>query len=111
LHGSGSEPLPQPVSLLVSNPPYTVLADIAENVRRWEPHLALDGGGAHGLAIPSQIMQQAPAYLHPGGLLLMEIGAWQGAAAYQTAQDVFPDARVVVYQDLAGLDRVVGVET
>lgn len=111
LHGSGCEPLPQPVALLVSNPPYTVLADVDENVRRWEPHLALDGGAERGMAIPVEIMQQAPDHIHVGGLLLMEIGAWQGAAAYQTAQRVFPQGQVKVYQDLAGLDRVVAVET
>lgn len=111
LHGRGCEPLPQAVTLIVSNPPYTVLADVDENVRRWEPHLALDGGAERGLAIPAQIMRQVPTYLLPGGLLVMEIGAWQGAAASQTARRVFPGAKVMLYQDLAGLDRVVAVET
>ena len=111
LRGSGCEPVPQPVALVVSNPPYTVLADVDENVRRWEPQLALDGGAEEGFAIPAQIMRQAPAYLQPGGLLLMEIGAWQGTAARELAQRVFPHGQVRLYPDLARLDRVVAVET
>ncbi len=62
-------------------------------------------------AAAGQIMRQAPGYLQVGGLFLMEIGAWQGASAYQMAQSVFPQARVNVHQDLAGLDRIVAIET
>ncbi len=111
LHGNGCQPLPELVALLVSNPPYTVLAEVDQNVRRWEPQLALDGGAERGLAIPIHILRQAPSYLLPGGQLLMEIGAWQGVAALEVTQRAFPQARVRLHQDLAGLDRVVAVET
>jgi release factor glutamine methyltransferase len=111
LQGAGCAPLPQPVQLLVSNPPYTVLAEIDENVRRWEPQLALDGGGDTGFAIPSQLLAEMPNYLKKGGAVLIEIGAWQGTRAVAAAQATFPNAYVTLHQDLAGLDRVILIET
>ncbi len=111
LQGAGCEPLPHAVDLIVSNPPYTVLTEVDENVRRWEPGLALDGGAANGFAIPREILGQARRFLLPGGALFMELGAWQGRQALDAARALFPDARVALYQDLAGLDRVVAIET
>ncbi len=111
LQGAGSQPLPQAVELIVANPPYTVLVEVDENVRRWEPHLALDGGAERGFAIPAQIMGEAQRRLLPGGALFMEIGAWQGQQALSAAQRLFPQARVTIDQDLAGLDRVVAIES
>lgn len=111
LQGSGCEPLPNAVELIVSNPPYTVLADVDENVHRWEPHLALDGGAEQGFAIPAQILGQARDFLLPEGAMFMEFGAWQGRRALEAAQALFPEARISIYQDLAGLDRVIAIET
>jgi release factor glutamine methyltransferase len=111
LDGTGCEPLPQPVTLIVSNPPYTILAEVDENVRRWEPRLALDGGDMHGFALPAWLLRQSPRYLAPQGAVLMELGAWQGQIAYETAAAVFPTARIMVHQDLAGHDRVLAIET
>jgi release factor glutamine methyltransferase len=99
----------QPVDLLVSNPPYTILADIDEGVRRHEPWLALDGG-ADGLEIYRRLITSAPDYLRPGGALLLEIGDDQGVAVSKLAQAAFPIANIAVHQDLAGLDRVVTVD-
>lgn len=109
LHGAGCTPLPQPVDLLVTNPPYTILAEVDENVRRWEPHLALDSGGADGFTIPAQLLRELPPYLRSGALVLMEIGAWQGAQARSTAAAVFPQARITIHQDLAGHDRTLEI--
>lgn len=106
LLGDALTPLPQPVDLIVANPPYTVLAEVEEGVRRWEPHLALDGGAQQGFAEPARWLAQAPSRLRPGGLLLMEIAAWQGGQALAAARAVFPAAETRLYQDLAGHDRV-----
>ncbi|WP_026369291.1 peptide chain release factor N(5)-glutamine methyltransferase [Kallotenue papyrolyticum] len=106
LLGDALAPLPQPVDLIVANPPYTVLAEVEEGVRRWEPHLALDGGAQQGFAEPARWLAQAPSRLCPGGLLLMEIAAWQGAQALAAARAAFPTAETRLYQDLAGHDRV-----
>lgn len=101
-------PLPQPVDLLVSNPPYTVLDDIDVGVRLHEPRLALDGG-SDGLAIYRRLLAAAPQALRPGGALMLEIGATQAEAVTALARQAFPAAAVRVVRDLAGRDRVVAV--
>lgn len=110
LHGDLLAPLPEPVDLLVSNPPYTVLAEIDENVRRHEPHLALDGG-PDGLGVYRRLLAAAPARLAPGGAVMLEIGATQGAAVAALARQHFPGAAVTVQKDLAGWERVVEIVT
>jgi release factor glutamine methyltransferase len=108
LQGNGLQPLPEPVDLLLSNPPYTTPETIDENVRRYEPHLALDGGSG-GLQVIRELLKTAPRYLK-GGTLLMEIGAWQGNVVKALAAASFPDATITIHRDLAGLDRMIEVE-
>jgi len=109
LQGDLLDPLAESVDLIVGNLPYTILAEIDEGVRRHEPHLALDGG-ADGLVLYRRLLSQAPAYLKPGGVILLEIGATQATAVTQLARSAFPAATVSVHRDLAGHDRVVVVE-
>jgi release factor glutamine methyltransferase len=110
LQGDLLDPLPEPVDLLISNPPYTVLSEIDAGVRQHEPQLALDGG-PDGLEVYRRLLAAAPARLRPGAAILLEIGATQGAALCELARAQFPAARVALHQDLAGLDRVVVIET
>jgi release factor glutamine methyltransferase len=102
--------LPEPVDLVVSNPPYTLLDEIDEGVRRHEPHLALDGG-PDGLDLYRRLIPAALAALRPGrpGAVLLEIGAWQGAEVTGLARAAAPRATVELRQDLAGRDRVVEI--
>ena len=94
--------------IIVSNPPYIrsdVIPTLMEEVRDYEPILALDGK-EDGLYFYRKIIEKSPDYLNPGGLLFFEIG-------YDQADDVvalmekagFKDVTVV--QDYAHLDRVV----
>ena len=99
-----------PADMIVSNPPYTVLSEISEDVRRHEPRIALDGG-PDGLAAYRRLLEQAPAKLRRDGAILLEIGATQGAVVRELARTHFPHAQIAVYPDLAGLDRVVVIET
>lgn len=110
MQGDLLEPLDGQFDLIVSNPPYTIIDEIDEGVRRHEPHLALDGG-VEGLEVYKRLLAQAPARLQTGGALLLEIGAWQGQALVALARATFPDAQVALYRDLAGHDRVVEVWT
>jgi release factor glutamine methyltransferase len=107
--GDSLAPLAEPVDLLLSNPPYTILGEVDENVRRHEPHLALDGG-TDGLDMIRRLFADASRFL-PSGTMLIEIGAWQGQAARTLAEHAFPDALVTVHRDLAGHDRVLEVTT
>ena len=94
--------------LLVSNPPYiesSVIPTLMEEVREYDPYLALDGG-EDGLDFYRRIVEQAPDYLCRGGRILMEIGCEQAKAV----SDLLTDAgfrEIEVCKDLAGLDRVV----
>ncbi|HHY11461.1 MAG TPA: peptide chain release factor N(5)-glutamine methyltransferase [Firmicutes bacterium] len=81
LLGDGLEPIKQhgfanKVDLIASNPPYIprgVIASLDEEVRCYEPHLALDGG-CRGMDFIETLIGQAPSVLAPGGFLVMEIG-------------------------------------
>ncbi|RMF27250.1 MAG: HemK family protein methyltransferase, partial [Chloroflexi bacterium] len=103
--------LPEPVDLIVANPPYVAEAEwdrLPRSVRRHEPRLAL-AGGPDGLAVIRRLLAQAPAYLRPGGRLLMEIGAGQGNAVLALARAAFPTAQIALHPDLAGHPRVLAV--
>lgn len=94
--------------LITSNPPYVDAATyetLAPEITRWEPRIALTPEG-DGLAAYGVIAGQAPAYLAPGGHLMVEIGHDQGAAV----ADLFIAAGladVEVHLDLSGKARVV----
>jgi release factor glutamine methyltransferase len=94
--------------LIVSNPPYIradEMAALSPEVRNHEPHLALTPGG-DGLAAYRKICAKSPAYLAPGGWLMVETGWHQGpAVAALFSQAGFADVRIV--PDLGGQDRVV----
>ena len=62
--------------LICTNPPYVTDAEYGEldrNVLDYEPAVALQGG-ADGMDLIRPIIEQAPRWLAPDGLLLVEIG-------------------------------------
>ena len=68
--------------LIVSNPPYVpeaVGASLPREVRDHEPLVALSAG-PDGLSMIRRLLADAPAFLKPGGHMLMEIGFDQGEA-------------------------------
>lgn len=70
---------------VLSNPPYIPHDDIVKlpaGVRDFEPHQALDGGKT-GLEVLGRLVEEAPAWLKPGGYLVVEIGSPQEAPARQ----------------------------
>jgi len=92
--------------LIVANPPYVDHEEIAElpsEVRDHEPREALDGG-AGGLEQIERLLRAVPEYLTPGGHVLMEIGASQGAQVVQLMTEVGL-SEVSVLADLSGKDR------
>lgn len=97
--------------LITANLPYVAGPEwtaLPVGVQSYEPALALDGG-PDGLALIRALLPQAAERLRPGGLLLLEIGWRQGAAAEALAREAFPRARVEVRPDFAGHARVVAV--
>jgi len=96
-----------PFDLIVSNPPYLTPAEweaAQPEVRDHEPKGALVGGG-DGLAVYRRLFAGADAHLAPGGRIVVEIGATQGADVVALARRAgfAPEVRA----DLAGRDRVV----
>ena len=73
-------------------------------MRDWEPHGALFAG-PDGLDAIRRLVADAPRWVRPGGWLVLEIGADQGAAvaALLTGSGY---ADVEIRPDLAGRDRV-----
>ena len=68
-----------PFDVIVSNPPYVALGDLAAlppDVRLFDPHLALDGG-PDGLRCYRTIAALAPALLAPDGVVVVELGTGQ----------------------------------
>ena len=96
--------------LICANLPYIPTKTLLSlPVARYEPSLALDGG-ADGLALIGELLQAAPSYLSPGGILLLEIEASQGQSVQSMAEAAFPTACVAASHDLAGHDRLIEVQ-
>lgn len=95
--------------MILSNPPYIrggIIPALQREIVEHEPLAALDGG-EDGLDFYRRITAEAPAYLKPGGLLLLEIGYDQGEAVGTLALDTGRFEGIRIIRDLAGHDRVV----
>lgn len=93
--------------IIVSNPPYIrslVVDDLAEEVRRFDPRRALDGG-ADGLDAYRAIASGAAAHLATSGLVCFEIGYDQKELVTALMSGKGFQLREAV-QDLGGNDRV-----
>ncbi len=97
-----------PYDLIVSNPPYIAadeMAELAPEVRDWEPHLALTDG-ADGLGAYRAILATAPRHLSRNGRILLEIGPTQAAAVSALGRAAGLVAAPPI-RDLDGRDRVI----
>jgi release factor glutamine methyltransferase len=98
--------------LLLGNPPYISDAEFAAcapNVRDHEPPTALRGG-PDGLRVVEPLVRGADRWLRPGGRLLVEIAASQGASARRLVESCDALRFVSVERDHEGLDRVLVAE-
>lgn len=91
-------------AVIVGNPPYLAADDPHLPALAHEPRAALVAGPT-GLEALAAIAAAAPAYLDPGGWLLLEHGADQGAAVRGLLRAAGLGA-VASCRDLAGLERV-----
>lgn len=95
------------VAAIVSNPPYVPSGDIdglPAEVRDFEPRSALDGG-ADGLDCLRTIAQDGPAFLAPGGALLVEVGDGQADEVSAMLSSALADVRIL--KDYAARARIV----
>ena len=94
--------------MIVSNPPYIPTKEIEgleEEVRSYDPILALDGR-EDGLYFYRRIIEQSPDYLTEEGVLMVECGWNQGEEVSQLMRES-GFGQVKVIKDYHGLDRVV----
>jgi release factor glutamine methyltransferase len=103
-------PLPEDlrccVDLVVANPPYLSEAELAEaepDVRDHEPALATVAGPT-GLEVASRVVAEAPAWLRPGGWLVLE--THPGQAERLRALMLARYEVVAIHSDLAGRPRI-----
>jgi release factor glutamine methyltransferase len=121
LQGDLLAPLTEPVDIITANLPYVSTDEwdsLAPEIREYEPRSALDGG-ADGLDAIRRLLATAGQHLRPskgevrdaGAVVLLEIGASQGAAVTELARQHFERASVELCPDYAGLDRVLVITT
>lgn len=98
--------------IIISNPPYiktTEIDKLEENVKNYEPHLALDGG-EDGLDFYKIILINAKKYLNDNGYILFEIGHEQADDLKNLLiKNGFKDVNLL--KDLSGNDRVILAST
>jgi len=92
------------LDVVVSNPPYVADGEVVEpEVEAWEPRLALRAG-SDGLDAVREVVAGAPAWLRPGGVLVVEIAPSQADAARALASAAGA-SEVEVRRDALGRDR------
>jgi release factor glutamine methyltransferase len=115
LQGDLLSPIHQdaPLAMITANLPYVSTVEwleLAPEIRDHEPRAALDGG-PDGLGLIRRLLATAGSHLRPNSVILIEIGASQGAAVTTLARKHLGQASVQLVQDYAGLDRLVVIET
>lgn len=94
--------------LVVSNPPYIPSLEInslADDVRIYDPILALDGG-ADGLSAYRYLAKQISALLKPNAYAIMEFGYGQG----ESVREIFSESNYIIKEmlfDLSGTERAI----
>jgi release factor glutamine methyltransferase len=113
LHGDLLRPLPVPVDLIAANLPYVSRREretLQAEVREHEPALALFAGET-GLEVITRFLALAPDALRPHGSIILEVGYGQAEPVAALARRHFPAATVASVKDLAGIDRVITIDT
>ncbi len=112
LEGDLYEPLDaadaQPAGFLLANPPYVAEGEwkgLPADIRDHEPREALVAG-PDGTEVIERLLRGARAYLKPGGVLMVEIGAGQGGRAREMAEGTRGLVDVEIRKDYAGHDRI-----
>ncbi len=96
------------LALVISNPPYIPTDDMQglQPEVLFEPKTALDGG-PDGLDAIRRLIREAPAYLKPGGRLMLEIGFGQAGAVREMINDAPGLGFEKIILDFAGIERII----
>ncbi|WP_186760706.1 peptide chain release factor N(5)-glutamine methyltransferase [Arthrobacter alpinus] len=95
------------VDVVVSNPPYIPANAIPRDleVRLHDPHMALYGGGADGMEMPTAAAATAARLLRPGGYFVMEHAEVQAAQMVALFEGSGKFENIRTHVDLTGRDR------
>ncbi|GIU67390.1 peptide chain release factor N(5)-glutamine methyltransferase [Candidatus Phycosocius spiralis] len=94
---------------VVSNPPYIPSADLAtleDEVRLYDPRMALDGG-ADGLDPYRTLFSALPSLLKPNGIFAFEFGMNQSDPVLAMARTTQGLGNISIIKDLSNIDRVI----
>ena len=95
------------VDLVVCNPPYIPRASVEklpDNIRKYEPREAFDGG-SFGIDIFRGLIAGSARYLKPGGIMAFEFGAGQDRLVQRLLQGA-PFEDLTTHPDAEGTNRV-----
>jgi len=95
--------------LVVSNPPYLptdLIPMLSPEVSRHDPRIAMDGG-PDGLTVIRRVVAEAPAWLVPGGALVLETGGGEQIPAVVGLMEAAGFGGIRTRRDLAGVERFV----
>jgi len=113
LQGDLLAPLPEPVDVLTANLPYVGTGETAlltPDVYDYEPHLALFSG-PEGLDLIERFLKDVATStkLKANAVILLEIGYQQRERLSRVIDTLWPQAKLSVYKDYAGWDRLLQV--
>ena len=106
-------PFSFPIDLILGNLPYLPddsILTLEPEIRDHEPLIALKGG-PNGTELNLKLLAQAKILLNSPGAVILEIDPEQRKTMAHAAQILFPNGRISITKDLAGLDRVITIET
>jgi release factor glutamine methyltransferase len=95
--------------VVVSNPPYLptdLIPTLSPEVSRHDPRIAMDGG-PDGLGVLRRIVAAAPAWLVPGGALVLETGGDAQVREVLGLMQATGFTMLETRRDLAGVERFV----
>jgi release factor glutamine methyltransferase len=106
VQGDLLDPLARPAHVVVANLPYVPVGrELAPDVLRHEPHMALFGG-PDGTDANARLLREARATLAPGATLALELdGPTQARVLSTLARALYPGAHVDVHRDGGGTER------
>lgn len=97
------------IDVIIANPPYVNADEIVSPNTAYEPSLALYPG-KDDIIFYKKIFTLAKTLLSSRGMIAFEIGSTQGDRIKGLAKVMFPNAKITLEQDYAGLDRFLFIE-
>ena len=97
--------------VVLSNPPYIGLDELNvmdQSVIDYEPKLALFAED-DGFLIYTRLADSIVNHLNPKAQIFLEIGYTQGKRVAETFKKTLPQAKIEIWKDFNGLDRVVAI--